>query len=154
MFASFLVYVSWLYAVKLRLKCITQENWKPFNAWCHRLAKQAVTSYCLHAGAVGSEAEEDEVRTELEGITDAGIHSDQFPVFQLIPKEMLQNKGKNLKLLPNNLGQWHTQVCQLQQLHSMLSIPISAVSCKPIASHFYRALLSLYLQQQRRTAAS
>lgn len=51
------------------------------------------------------------MRNELENITDAGIHSDDYPVFQLIPKEMLQDKGKNLKLLPNSLGQWHTQVC-------------------------------------------
>ena len=65
---------------------------------------------CCYAGAVGNETEQEEVRSELENITDAGIHSEHFPVFQLIPKEMLQNRGKNLKLLPNELGQWHTKV--------------------------------------------
>lgn len=41
---------------------------------------------------------------------DRAAHSDDYPIFQLIPKEMLSNKGRNLKLLPNDLGQWHTKV--------------------------------------------
>ncbi|DBA84176.1 TPA: hypothetical protein ACH3X1_006641 [Trebouxia sp. C0004] len=64
-----------------------------------------------HSGAVGNEAQQ--VRAELDKMEeDRAAHSDEYPIFQLIPKEMMINKGKNMKLLPNDMGQWHTKVPQ------------------------------------------
>ena len=63
----------------------------------------------LQTGAVGNEAQQ--VRAELDKMEeDRAAHSDEYPIFQLIPKEMMINKGKNMKLLPNDMGQWHTKV--------------------------------------------
>ena len=63
----------------------------------------------MHAGAVTNEAEQ--IREELQQIEDDRVpHSDDFPVFQLVPKDMLTGKGKSLKLLPNDMGQWHKKV--------------------------------------------
>ena len=51
------------------------------------------------------------MRAELDKMEeDRAAHSDEYPIFQLIPKEMMINKGKNMKLLPNDMGQWHTKV--------------------------------------------
>lgn len=41
---------------------------------------------------------------------DRAAQSDDYPTFQLIPKEMLVGKGKGLRLLPNDMGRWHTKV--------------------------------------------
>ncbi|KAL3131184.1 hypothetical protein ABBQ38_000488 [Trebouxia sp. C0009 RCD-2024] len=60
-------------------------------------------------GAVGNEAEE--VREELQQIEDdRAAQSDDYPTFQLIPKEMLVGRGKSLRLLPNDMGTWHTKI--------------------------------------------
>lgn len=62
-----------------------------------------------HSGATGNEAEE--IREELQQIEDdRAAQSDDYPTFQLIPKEMLVGKGKGLRLLPNDMGRWHTKI--------------------------------------------
>lgn len=64
---------------------------------------------CSSAGAAGNEAQQ--VQDELQQIEDErAAQSDEYPVFQLIPKEMLVGKGKSLRLLPNDMGRWHTKV--------------------------------------------
>ena len=64
---------------------------------------------CSSAGAAGNEAQQ--VQDELQQIEDErAAQSDEYPVFQLIPKEMLIGKGKSLRLLPNDMGRWHTKV--------------------------------------------
>ncbi len=83
---------------------------------------------CLHlqAGATGNEAAQ--AKAELEQMEeDRAAHSNEFPIFQLIPKEMMINRGKNLKLLPNELGQWHTKVGH--SLPSKLCIMLSLKAC-------------------------
>ena len=73
----------------------------------------------LCTGAAGNEAQQ--VQDELQQIEDdRAAQSDEYPVFQLIPKEMLVGKGKGLRLLPNDMGRWHTKVsntCALTELH-------------------------------------
>jgi hypothetical protein len=81
------------------------------NNWCHSPWEKIVNCYncLLQTGAVGNEAQQ--VRAELDKMEeDRAAHSDEYPIFQLIPKEMMINKGKNMKLLPNDMGQWHTKV--------------------------------------------
>ena len=103
---------------------------------------------CWFTGAVGNETEEEEVRSELENITDAGIHSEHFPVFQLIPKEMLQNRGKNLKLLPNELGQRHTKV-SLPEATLPDEPGCKLTQCQPSAGHVARKHNDVRLQNAK-----
>ena len=77
----------------------------------HQVTKHAQLSLLtwLSAGAIGNEAQK--VKAELDKMEeDRAAHSDEFPIFQLIPKEMMISKGRHMKLLPNDMGQWHTKV--------------------------------------------
>ena len=79
----------------------------------------------LYTGAVGNEAQQ--VQDELQQIEDdRAAQSDEYPVFQLIPKEMLVGKGKSLRLLPNDMGRWHTKV---RNTRALIVLQFHSLTC-------------------------
>ena len=77
----------------------------------------------LCAGAAGREAQQ--IQTELQQLEDdRAAHSDEYPVFQLIPIKMLTGKGKSLRLLSSDMGCWHTKVWLCSLYRNSSHIPL------------------------------